>query len=277
MKKPKGHTPQIPPAENEGHGNQGVTPAPIVTSQSEGHDATGTQNEVHNKRKIREKLRENWKFVRKGFAKISNGTWTAIFTFFLVVFTGLLVCVSLKIDDTTRLTQRAFVSLKTFQFLVPRIDATVDINKVASHRFMGIWENSGTTPTKKAVAYASYQAMTDPIPDGFAYPDIGNKKMTPMVVGARETVYVGPLDIPIVDIQAKKHLYFWGWMEYYDIFNGSPLRLTEFCYEATFVGNTEQLTDPRTPGVFAYFWATCEAHNCYDEACADYKEHKHLK
>ena len=78
----------------------------------------------------------------------------------------------------------------------------------------------------------SYKSMTDPIPDGFTYPDAGHAPITPVVIGPKQDVSIGPLDIPVADIQAKKHLYFWGWMEYYDIFENSPRHLTEFCYES---------------------------------------------
>ena len=69
-----------------------------------------------------------------------------------------------------------------------------------------------------------------------------------------------------------RHLYFWGWMAYRDVFPGTPIRLTEYCVELANVTATgEEHTSPSTN----FNWTTqpCPvAHNCYDEYCPDYEE-----
>ena len=67
----------------------------------------------------------------------------------------------------------------------------------------------------------------------------------------------------------KRHLYFWGWVAYRDIFEDSNPHLTEFCNELTISEG-----DITTGEKVRFLQVSCGTHNCADEECRDYAEVK---
>jgi hypothetical protein len=199
--------------------------------------------------------------------------WTAFFTLVLTVTTVQLMCLNQKANETSIATQRAFVnfdgSITGFKILNP---AT---KQVAGIEFLIGWQNSGTTPTKRALGRANRQLWPSEMPKSFDFKDMAGGNTIPTVIGPKASVRHS-LIVPIgdlLDIQRRNHhLYFWGWMVYQDIFPGSPIRLTEFCGEITnFRADKQDLADPSI--AFAWDVVPCPVpHNCYDEDCADYRD-----
>ena len=199
----------------------------------------------------------------------SEGWWTAAstvvlacFTGVLVVFTALLYCVGEKADETAKVSQRAYVNCKKIspgtKLLSP------DGKRATKIQYVLECENGGQTPTKSAImSISSEEAPQQTVTSS-------------VVLGARSTI-LAPGDIPIErikEVNQGKHIRFFGWATYHDRFNGTPMRLTEFCLEIARVqGTTEDLSDPG--GNVSFFSTACQDQthpNCYDEDCADYGE-----
>jgi hypothetical protein len=161
--------------------------------------------------------------------------------------------------------ERAFVFFKGFE-----ISRIVDpISQTATAwRFGIIWENSGTTPTRRLDIHVSWYSRTDPLPQGFDFPDLGPPGHL-VVIGPKATTSTGPFDIPIATLtgvqQGTHHVYFWGRATYRDVFSNTPMHITRFCWKLFgVVGN------PVAPaGDFSVQFATHSEHNCADEECRD--------
>jgi hypothetical protein len=77
----------------------------------------------------------------------------------------------------------------------------------------------------------------------------------------------------LIKVQKKElRLFFYGVMVYKDIFDGTPIRVTEYCREIVNVTSTKSdLTDPS--GGIGWSVVSCfPGHDCYDEDCPDYRE-----
>ena len=98
------------------------------------------------------------------------------------------------------------------------------------------WENCGTTPASRCLGYTNSSLFPeDTLPSDFAYPDAtsGRSQVTEMgYIGPGQqihsTLYFDPADIKLV-AQKKRYLFVWGWLEYDDIFEGSPRHRSETC------------------------------------------------
>jgi hypothetical protein len=134
--------------------------------------------------------------------------------------------------------------------------------------------NSGTTPTK----YSTYEmaaAVRDISPnDGTDFDSLPQTERYPFVFGPRQ-IYDGlGAEISLSDVQSirdkEKHVFFWGWVVYRDIFDGSPIHLSEFCFNET----NPRWTKPNhsdVTGNLAMTTLPCQTHNCYDTDCKDYE------
>src|ERR1700719_4874305 len=111
MSEPKDETSQVPPAKQKKQRGNQPKELPFFTSDNlneaskandiaERSEDTGTEGDATSPMGVR-----MWK-IFDGKA----GMWTAIFTGFLVVFTGLLYHVADRQDETARANERAFLS-----------------------------------------------------------------------------------------------------------------------------------------------------------------------
>lgn len=218
------------------------------------------------------------------FRKISQNlfvgkaaAWTAIFTCLLATFTGFLMEYTILLYRVTNITkdisittQRAFIHSKEIS-VFPIIG---DQNKrVTAINFFVVFENSGTTPTKRAVAQCNAKAFRDT--KEFRFEDITKSEKRPFVIGPKTRISYPSGLVTIDDLilvqQNKSHLFFWGGVTYQDVFSDTPKRLTEFCYEVINVNSTKgNIADPS--GAISLAWVQCEQHNCYDEDCLDYPD-----
>jgi len=136
--------------------------------------------------------------------------------------------------------------------------------------------NSGTTATE----YSTYEmsvALQDTVPDKDTNFDaLPQSERYEFVFGPKHgydglgaSVYLS--DIESV-AQEKKHMFFWGWVVYRDVFSGTPIRLSEFCLNMT---NPQWQKPDHTaqPGYISMTNLPChETHNCYDDNCSDYSK-----
>ena len=147
--------------------------------------------------------------------------------------------------------------------------------KVAQRLIPLGWENSGTTPMIQGVAYLGHRKSPDDVPAGFDYP-LDHPEGVKFQVPPRGAKAIDDV-ISVDDLNAiQKHTsrYFvYGTLVYRDIFPDSPVRITEFCTEITYIlhsGSGEpDFTDPNMQVGFKT--GDCKEHNCYDDFCLDYK------
>jgi hypothetical protein len=130
-------------------------------------------------------------------------------------------------------TQRAFLFIATFETHV--------INN--EFRILPQWKNSGTTPANPVTNYANWKTFTATPPTDYTYPDIAadgteltSKGDGPsFYVGPQDAVYAESLKIPIPWMEkvraGEQRLFIWGWAEYRDAFEGTPIHRSEFCNE----------------------------------------------
>ena len=196
------------------------------------------------------------------------GAWSAIFTGVLVFFTRLLYKVNDRATEASIASQRAFLS-----FSGPALIKDIQKGKWTGLRVYYLWSNSGTTPAKDGTS--EWNMSFGPIvpAKGLDFDSLPQNERHAFVIGPKAAYQLSPVYLSTQDLEAvaenKKHLFFWGWVTYRDIFSGTPLHLTEFCTEITSAVWTQQ--DHASP---AADWNTtspsCPVHNCYDEDCEDY-------
>jgi hypothetical protein len=201
--------------------------------------------------------------------------WVAVFTA-SVVFAYTAVTYSLlgTSQEANRINrealisvQRAFVSLKSIQaYYVPDTQGNI-----TTWDFQGEWENSGTTHTQTLRQHSNYWLDDKPLPNDYAFPDVGPGNDTISFIAPKATVLTGVMSIPsdaLREVQAGKyHLYFWGWTAYRDIFRDSKTHLTEYCRKVGPING-----DVTKGGGMRFIYAYCGSHNCVDESCEDYAE-----
>jgi hypothetical protein len=152
-------------------------------------------------------------------------------------------------------------------------------------------DNAGATPAHKLRDRVSWIAPIGPLPFGtYKFPDRSGKYGTPWaanganVIAAKGEVVSQSVQIDNAVIQEfrqqnggpwpqrfgkpthpTRNIVFYGWAIYRDIFDKTPVHLSEFCRELTAL-----IIEPqRTPQAA---WGYCPSHNCSDEDCPDYKE-----
>ena len=128
--------------------------------------------------------------------------------------------------------ERAYVFVKAFAPVELRTPDAL----VAGWQCIVVWENSGNTPTKDLTTWISWDVFDKPIDDNFTFPD--NKREASEssgigFIGPRAQMNVNTFTVSVQDavelMMERKFLYIWGWVEYNDIFPGTPRHKTEFC------------------------------------------------
>jgi len=160
-------------------------------------------------------------------------------------------------------TLRAFVVLKGFE-VIKHLDPKTQ--KVTHYIFTPQWENSGNTPTRNMVIYANVKWGPTPLPEDYGFPDFGDQKNIPVVLGPHATVGGFPLQVSIETIIAVKnkssHLYLYGWAKYRDILEDTPEHITKFCWELIGI-----FDDPNDLRVSRINFSIFPKNNCADEEC----------
>jgi hypothetical protein len=194
--------------------------------------------------------------------------WTAISTVVLMFFSGLLWKVSDKANETSIVTQRAFIS-----FSGPVLAKNTDGKKLKGINVFYVMSNSGTTPARAGISQWNLSLGPTVAQKGLDFDTLSQTERLSFVLGPKVLFQLKPISIPIQDLEmigeGKRHLFFWGWTTYRDIFPGTPQRLTEFCTEIdslmwSKVDHTDATVEINTSS------PPCPTHNCYDEDCEDY-------
>ena len=90
--------------------------------------------------------------------------------------------------------------------------------------------------------------FSEKMPTTFDFPD---GKIEQGNIGARAVFHSPTVSVSFADIQkcaaGTHHYYLWGWVDYNDVFEDTPRRRSEFCFEV------EAKEDPNTRQMFLYF------------------------
>jgi hypothetical protein len=147
-------------------------------------------------------------------------------------------------------TQRAFVFIDNIEFYIVGQE----------FRLLPKWVNSGTTPANPMTNWANWKTFTGEPPTDFSYPDLdatgqpisGGGKGIKFFIGPKGGTYAPTLNIPRHVMETirsgEQRLFIWGWGDYKDVFEGSPLRRTEFCFEV-FVKTLDSVNDKVTAAI----------------------------
>lgn len=133
----------------------------------------------------------------------------------------------------------------------------------SSYRVFVTWKNSGQTPASAVRCDINHLGIIGLFPDNFdfaASPDWRERRGT---VGPGESTRDISRLIPSWDLALPKiggaMLYVWGWIEYSDVFKGSPRRRSEFCVWLEVTENVK--------GDLVFRPHTETSHNGCDEDC----------
>ncbi len=236
-------------------------------------NAHDERNEANSRRNSQEKPNNMRQWIWNTFFKDRSAAWTAIFTGVLVFFTYKLYQVTDRADDTTRATQRAFVSFSGIAAGVSLVSP--DSKTKTAQEILVNWTNSGNTPARNAMTKANGNAWPGPgeLPQGYDFPDSTPGSKQPITLGPRETSgirAVVPIEYFRTAREGKSRLYIWGWIVYDDVFSSDLSHLTEFCTEMIHIAipSDKDIADPNAP--LAWITGSCKEGNCTDQDCKDY-------
>jgi hypothetical protein len=193
--------------------------------------------------------------------------WTALATVALTIFSGLLWKVSDRANETSIISQRAFLTNNG-----PAIIKIADGPKLKGLNFVFAVSNSGTTPAKNAISEQDVAFWRTGPQKGFNFEDLPQVEKVTFVLGPKASFQLNPMFVSIEQLESVaqgKYIIFWGWFTYRDIFNNTPLRLSEFCLEINNVTWAKTDHTDASGDVFLVY-PPCPTHNCYDEDCEDY-------
>ncbi len=256
---------QIPTHEKYNDSAKANPPFPTFDTMS---TETDTKNEANDGKHKEGKFR---RYFWNPLFKDKSAMWTAIFTAVLVFFTRQLVEVTDRIDETTRISQRAFVS---FKFVLGGQKILSTDGKWVNEQVLAAWENSGTTPATNGSSSFNGESWPHDLPKEFDFPD---GSIRPFVLGPKG-IGSTPVIVSTQELDAvrrnKSRLFLWGWVLYHDVFPNTTKHLSEFCVELTNVIPLNpakvDFTDPTAE--FSWQTTTCPRHNCYDQDCPDYEQ-----
>jgi len=137
-------------------------------------------------------------------------------------------------------TDRAFVYFETPSIEAPEPPFTSDKKFI----FHFTWKNSGSTRTIEGQGHASWQSFPAPLEESFTFPDLGARP-GPIFVAPGGVTHMGPIDVPHDYVQraldGETYLFFWGWVEYDDVFKGTPRHRSEFCLRLVLIDRRESV------------------------------------
>jgi hypothetical protein len=162
--------------------------------------------------------------------------------------------------DSLEKVQRAFVSFSP-DITNLWITDTEDSPDITAWRFQVAIRNSGATTTRRLQDHIFIKSLPGTIPDNFDFHDLesGEKSM----VAPQDHIFYWTDPISVQDMaKPGEHTYLYGWATYNDVFEGTDLHITKFCYEVHPVlrNFTSKTWISRT--------TLCpDHHNCTDDDC----------
>ncbi|SEP14896.1 hypothetical protein SAMN02990966_04115 [Rhodospirillales bacterium URHD0017] len=95
-------------------------------------------------------------------------------------------------------------------------------------------ENSGATPTRHLVLGLGGRMFNEVMPSDWNYPDVHTESA---IMGPHTTFNSARVSVSAAEMKRLSekggHEYIWGWVDYNDVFEGTPRHRTEFCFEIT--------------------------------------------
>lgn len=198
------------------------------------------------------------------------GAWTAIFTFVLAIFSYLLWQVSKDANNTSAATQAA--SLSSFGPAMLKVPSA-DGKTLRGYNIFFTWVNNGTTPTKSTTMQANVSVGPATPTKGLDFSTLPQAQILTAVLGPKAGIQMTPTFVSLEDFedvqQGRKHMFFWGWAVYHDVFSDAA-RLSEYCFDVQGANWTKpDHTDPT--GDVTLSNPPCGVHFCFNEECEDYK------
>ncbi len=123
--------------------------------------------------------------------------------------------------------------------IVPSFDAPTGV--VNGFRILISVKNGGETPTRKVAGSGTLQPLPIEPDQGFDY-SLQSWKFWPEISPKEVRHFDAPLFFPSAWQRFTNHsfpYYFWGWVEYYDVFDSSDRHRTEFCFKLNISGTLE--------------------------------------
>ena len=115
-------------------------------------------------------------------------------------------------------------------------------------RLTVVWKNGGDTPARNMLVNFNYKEFLGAMPKNFDFPDAASQ---PCLIGPKAEIPGNSLVLhrDVLDRlgRGSHKLYLWGWAEYKDVFDGTPRRRTEFCFEL------RMNSDPSSGGMYHSF------------------------
>lgn len=162
--------------------------------------------------------------------------------------------------------QRAFVSFSP-EIQPYYVSIKEGSPKIASWEFQIPVRNSGTTPTHQLQDHVFIKSMPNTLPDNFDFQDF--EEGHPAFIAPQDHISYVTDTVSVDDVNhlkaGTKHLYVYGWARYRDAFAGTPIHVTQFCYEL----HATEGNFSNTKGPWITRATLCSIHhNCSDDECA---------
>ncbi|MGH9671056.1 MAG: hypothetical protein ACRD3A_13205 [Terriglobales bacterium] len=139
--------------------------------------------------------------------------------------------------------QRAFVNFP-YEFSIVKLPREDDSTVGRAWDIRLKVTNDGNTPTVGLRMRANWHWQGGVLPDDYSFSDLGQGGPEhPLRIMPKSHIFTQSLEIPkeIMDKVKRKEyrLYFYGWAEYSDVFDGTPRHRTTFCHEGSVVETSE--------------------------------------
>jgi hypothetical protein len=201
-------------------------------------------------------LVQRWPFAIRcsgAFLDDNNAVIGGVATVIIAIFT---IVLALASGRQANLTREALVADKrAFLFAIQISPVWEKVGDEYFWRVRPVWRNYGFTPTRKLRTYVDCEIRNSVLPPDFNFrhdpTQIGKGLMAPQYespVGQAPRSPGAPISPQdILDVQqGRKFIYLWGWARYFDVFRGTPERVTHFCWFITAIGDPKA-SDTNSP------------------------------
>jgi hypothetical protein len=175
---------------------------------------------------------------------------------------------------------RAYVYIKEFRCV--KIGHTVSGPEYVALKVIPVWKNSGQTPTRNMKNHISWMFSTVRFRDEIDFVDLdelrkldmSGRRTYPLAIAPGESVDAEELLIwkydvermGFVDGKITGWIYIWGWAEYNDVFDNTPIRRTEFCVSVEIAATDLKVGDFKAADVS---FCAVGTRNRADEECSN--------
>jgi hypothetical protein len=224
--------------------------------------------------------RTEWWIILGHRLKITD-TILAVFTallFFAAIWQGYQLKLTVRhTSDSVELSRNSFI-IENRAYITPieftfGKGADIHSGRVIKWLFHPQWRNTGQTPAIRVRHLTNAKVfLKSGMPDDFDFPDnqrIGANMNFGKVIGPSFT-FVGPhveIDAVVLrDLMKSKQyrMFIWGWVEYRDVFPGTPIRRTEWCSELILLADP---TNPQMLPISLFRLVPTDRFNHADEDC----------